>query len=133
MRGRSLAPTPLYFQSGGRTPNISHLQAFAATETLALQATPTGRKNGFASNLHSANMMQKYVMLQSKPVENAVNAIFASIFAYHCKYGKKYGIYGVCYRFALEQTCFCIIFALRKFHVNPFSRPVSSLSEKVCC
>ena len=46
----------------------------------------------------------KLCLLQSKPVANAGNAIFATIFAHHCKYGTKYGIYGVCYRFALEQT-----------------------------
>ena len=68
----------------------------------------------------------KICLLQSKPVANEVNAIFATIFAHQCKYGTKYGIYGVCNRFALEQTYFCIIFALSKFDVNPFFRPAKS-------
>ena len=46
----------------------------------------------------------KICLLQSKPVANAVKAIFATTFAHQCKYGSKYGLYGVCYRFALEQT-----------------------------
>ena len=62
----------------------------------------------------------KICLLQSKPVANAVKAIFATIFAHQCEYDTKYGLYGVCYRFALEQTYFCIIFALSKFDVNPF-------------
>ena len=66
----------------------------------------------------------KICLLQSKPLANAVNAIFVTIFAHQCKYGTKYGIYGVCYSFALEQTYFCIIFALSKFDVNPCFRPV---------
>ena len=66
----------------------------------------------------------KICLLQSKPVAKAVKAIFATIFAHQCKYGTKYGLYGVCYRFALEQTYFCIIFALCKFDANPFLRPL---------
>ena len=41
-----------------------------------------------------------------------------------CKYDSKCGIYHVCYRFALEETYVCIIFALCKFGVNPFFRLV---------
>ena len=66
----------------------------------------------------------KICLLQSKPVTNAVNATFGTIFTLVCKYGGKYGIYRVCYRFALEQTYLCIIFALCKFDANPFFRPV---------
>ena len=51
-----------------------------------------------------------------------VNATFATIFAHLCKYDSKCGIYHVCYRFALEETYVCIIFALCKFSVNPFFR-----------
>ena len=67
----------------------------------------------------------KICLLQRKPVANAVNAIFGTIFTLVCKYGSKYGIYRVFYRFALEQTYFCIIFALCKFDGNPFFGPVN--------
>ena len=53
-----------------------------------------------------------------------VNATFATIFEHVCKYDSKYGIYHVCYRFALEETYVCIIFALCKFGVNPIFCPV---------
>ena len=50
-----------------------------------------------------------------------VNATFAAIFTHFRKYGSKYGIYRhVCFRFALEQTYVCNMFALCNFHVNPF-------------
>ena len=62
--------------------------------------------------------------LQSKAVANMVTATFATIFARHCKYGSKCGFYHVCYRFVLEQTYVCHTFALCKFNVNPFFRPV---------
>ena len=48
-----------------------------------------------------------------------------------CKYGSKYGIYRVCYRFALEQTYFCIMFALCKFDANPFFRPVKAVTRLI--
>ena len=54
---------------------------------------------------------------------------FATIFALVCKYGSKYGLYGLCYRFALEQAYFCIIFALSKFDANPFFRPVAVVTK----
>ena len=54
----------------------------------------------FAQRKHDG----KLCLLQSKPAANAVNAIFGTIFTMVCKYGSKYGIYRVCYRFALEQT-----------------------------
>ena len=60
--------------------------------------------------------------LQSKPVANMVKATFATIFTLVCKYGSRCGLYHVCYRFALEETYVCIIFALSKFDVNPFFR-----------
>ena len=36
----------------------------------------------------------------------------------------KCGLYYICFRFALEETYVCVIFAMRKFGVNPFFRPV---------
>ena len=66
----------------------------------------------------------KICLLRSKPVAKAVKSIFGTIFAHQSKYGSKYGIYEVCYRFAPEQTYFCIIFALSKFDANPFFLPV---------
>ena len=66
----------------------------------------------------------KICLLQSKPVANDVNAVFGTIFTLVCKYVSKYGIYRVCYRFALEQIYFCIIFALWKLDANPFFCPV---------
>ena len=73
----------------------------------------------FAQRKYDAKMC----LLQGKPVANAVKVIFAAIFAH---------LYGVCYRFALEQTHFCIIFALSKFDVNPFFRPVKGTHELTC-
>ena len=49
-----------------------------------------------------------------------------------CKYGSKYGIYRLCYRFALVQTHFCIISALCKFDANPFFRPVPVSGNHPC-
>ena len=60
--------------------------------------------------------MQTYVCSK----ENIANVIFGIIFKLVCKYGTKYGICDACYRFPLEQTYVCIIFALCKFDVNPF-------------
>ena len=71
----------------------------------------------------------KMCLHQSKPVAKAVNAVFATIFALVCKYGSKYGIYRLCYWFALVQTHFCIIFARCKFDANPFFRPVKDPSD----
>ena len=48
----------------------------------------------------------KICLLQSKPVANAVNAIFATIFEHWC------------------ITYFYIVFVLSKFDVFPFFRPV---------
>ena len=48
----------------------------------------------------------KLCLLQSKPVANAVNAIFGTIFTMVCKYDSKYDIYRVCYRFALSKHNF---------------------------
>ena len=62
-------------------------------------------------------------LLQSKSEANMANAAFATIFTHDCKYGSKCGIYHVCYRFALEYTNVCNIFALCKFNENPFFRP----------
>ena len=62
--------------------------------------------------------------LQSKAVANMVKATFATIFAHDCKYGCKCGFYHVCYRFVLEQTYVCNIFAMCKFNLNPFFRQV---------
>ena len=63
-------------------------------------------------------------LLQSKPVANVVKSTFATIFAHQCIYGSKCGLYHVCYRFALEQRFVCNTFALCKYNVNPFFRPV---------
>ena len=62
--------------------------------------------------------------LQSKAVANMVKSTFATIFAHQCKYGSKCGLYHVCCSFDLEQTYVCNIFALCKFNVNSFFRPV---------
>ena len=63
-------------------------------------------------------------LLQSKPVANVLKSTFATIFTLMCKYDSKCGLYHVCYRFALEQRYVCSTFALCKFNVNPFFRPV---------
>ena len=63
-------------------------------------------------------------LLQSKPVANVVKSTFATTFTLMCKYGSKCGLYHVCYRFALEQRYAWNTFALCKFNVNPFFRPV---------
>ena len=63
-------------------------------------------------------------LLQSKPVANVVKSTFATIFTLMCKYRSKCGLYHVCYRFALEQRYVCNTFALCKYNVNPFFRPV---------
>jgi len=57
-----------------------------------------------------------------------VKSTFATIFTLMSKYGSKCGLCHVCYRFALEQRYICNTFALCKFNVNPFFRPVSFLS-----
>ena len=60
-----------------------------------------------------------------------VKATFATIFARHCKYGSKCGLYHVCDRLALEETYVCNTFERRKFIVNPFVCPVYYLSRSV--
>ena len=60
-----------------------------------------------------------------------VKATFATIFARHCKYGSKCGIYYICDRLALEETYVCNTFERCKFNVNPFVRPVYYLSRSV--
>ena len=55
-----------------------------------------------------------------------VKATFATIFALICKYDSKCGLYIVCYSFALKERYVCNTFALCKFNVNLFFRPVKS-------
>ena len=74
-------------------------------------------KNGFKLHLHSTKMLQTYV---NSRVADMVDATFAAIFTHVRKYGSKCRIYLVCFRFALEQAYVCNMFALCKFHVNPF-------------
>ena len=65
----------------------------------------------------------KICFLTSKLVANMVKATFATIFAHQCKCSFQH----ICFRFALEETYVCVIFAMRKFGrfgVNPFFRPV---------
>ena len=74
----------------------------------------------FAQHKDVANIC----LLLSKSVADMVNATFAAIFTLVRKYGSKCGIYHVCLRFSLELIYVCNIFALCKFNVNPFFRPV---------
>ena len=76
----------------------------------------------FAQHKYDAELC----LLRSKPVANAVNAIFGTIFTLVCKYGSKYGIYCVCYRFALEQTVLHHICAVQIWCKSTFSSSVCS-------